>query len=611
MSANSYKIRERQLVICILLVMAVLAVYGQVKKHDFINYDDELYVTENHRVKNGLTFKNVIWAFSAGYATNWHPITWLSHMLDYELYGSNPMGHHWTNLQIHAANTILLFLVFNWMTGALWQSSVVAALFALHPLHVESVAWVAERKDVLSAFFWILSMWAYVRYVRRPVASRYLLLIFFYILGLMAKPMLVTLPFVLLLLDFWPLSRFKSTDSQQQTDGRQKLAALIWEKIPLFVFSAISSGITFFVQQKGGAVVSLNAIGFKLRIINALVSYMRYLGKMIWPWKLAVFYPYRQWPIEYGIVSGLLILGVSVMIVRAARSYPYLFTGWFWYLGTLFPVIGLIHAGSQSMADRYTYIPLIGMFILVVWGISDVSKRLRHRNVILVLSSGMVLVTYMICTWFQVRHWQNTLTLFSHTLNVTHNNPVAYFSMGYGLDKQGKFDQAMVYYNKVLEIDSGYKNANNNTGLILARQGKNEAAIDYYHKELGLFPESADVHNNLANALLDQGKLDDAALHYKIALRLNPEHVNAHYNIGNLLLRQGNYKDAMAYLSAAIKIKPDFAGAYNQIGVILFRQQKIEKAIVFFSKAIQINPDYIRAHKNLEVLKQRSENYGE
>lgn len=604
MKGNFSKIRWRELIICLLLFSAALGAYWQIKNHDFINYDDEMYVTENLQVKKGLTFEGVAWAFSAGYATNWHPITWLSHMLDCELYGLNPMGHHWTNVQIHIASTILLFLVFNWMTGALWQSSVVAALFALHPLHVESVAWVAERKDVLCAFFWILSIWAYARYIRLPVARRYLLLTFFFTLGLMAKPMMVTLPFVLLLLDFWPLYRFNSKYFQFHPPGRHSLIALVLEKVPLFGLSAVSSTITYYVQQGGGAVASLDVLPFKARFVNALISYLRYLGKMIWPRNLSVFYPYPQWPVEYAVISGVLIICVSVAIVRAARKYPYLLTGWFWYLGTLFPVIGLIHAGSQSMADRYTYIPLMGMFILIAWGLADVSKPLRSRNVVLALAAGVALCAMMVCTWFQVCHWQNTLTLFTHVLKVTRNNSVAYFSLGYGLDKQGKLDEALSYYMKSLEINPGYKNAHNNIGFILARRGKTEAAIDHYQAELRLFPENADTHNNLANALSDQARLAKAAIHYRLALSINPEHANAHYNFGNLLLRQARFKDALAHSAEAIRINPNFAEAYNQIGVILFRQKKIEKALDFFSMAIQINTGYSQARKNLETVKQ-------
>ena len=605
---NSFqKIGRRELIICLCLVSACLLVYWQVQHNDFINYDDELYVTQNPHVTQGLTGENMVWAFSSGYATNWHPLTWLSHMLDCELYGLNPRGHHWTNLQIHVANTLLLFLIFNWMTGALWPSSFVAAMFALHPLHVESVAWIAERKDVLSTFFWMLSIWAYVRYVRRPAVKGYLVLILFYTLGLMSKPMVVTLPFVLLLLDFWPLARLDFTNFRRQGSGRKKVASLFYEKLPLFAFSAISSGITFFVQQHGGAVASLESLPFKIRIVNVWISYLRYLIKMIWPRNLAVFYPFPQWPVEYAVVSALVIVGVSLLVVRAASRHPYLLTGWFWYLVTLFPVIGLIHVGSQSMADRYSYIPLTGIFILTAWGIADLSKQMRHRRMVLATSAGAVLIAYMICTWFQVGYWQNSITLFTHALDVTQHNSVAYFSLGQALDKQGQFEKAIENYRKSLEITPHYKNAHNNIGFILARRGNLQAAIDQYSAELMYFPDNADAHNNMANALFDQGRIDEAASQYLQALQIDPEHANAHYNFGHLLLRQGKYKDAMIHSAQAIRINPGFAAAYNQIGIILFRQQKIERAAVFFEKALQINPAYAVARKNLKISRQTGE----
>jgi Flp pilus assembly protein TadD len=606
----SPRIKRYKLLICIFLAIATLAAFWQVQHNDFISYDDEVYVTENPYVKNGLTWKNIGWALTATVATNWHPITWLSHMLDYELYGLNPSGHHLTSLLIHIANTILLFLVFSRMTGALWKSSFVAALFALHPLHVESVAWVAERKDVLCTFFWIMSLWAYGQYVRRRGVINYFWLILFYTLGLMTKPMLVTLPFVLLLFDYWPMARFASPGLRRQMPGDRNLMALIWEKIPLFILSAISSAITIFAQQAGGAVASLDSIPFKIRAVNAFISYLRYLGKMIWPRKLAVFYPYQDWPIEYAFMAGLLMVGTTVVIIRAARSHPYLLTGWFWYLGTLFPVIGLVHAGSQSIADRYTYIPLIGIFIMVTWGISNVSKLLRHRNIVLVLLSTVVLVACMICSWFQVRYWQNTATLFNHALNVTRNNGVAYLNLGYDLHKQGRLNDAMNYYSKSLEVDPYAQNAHNNIGFILAEQGKVTQAIDHYHAELRLFPKNANAHNNLANALFRQGQMVDAALHYREALRINPDHKNAHYNFGNLLLSQGDLEDAMTHTAEAIRIDPDFSAAYNQIGVILYRQKKIKKAKVFFLKAIQIHPAYTRARKNLKALEVPVQNLG-
>jgi len=371
---NNFKIRRQKLIICLFLVAVTLMVYLQSTNHDFVSYDDVSYVTENPNIKAGITLEGILWAFTSGHAANWHPLTWISHMLDCELYGLNPTGHHWTNIQIHVANTILLFLVLSWMTGALWQSSLVAALFAVHPLHVESVVWVAERKDVLCTLFWILSMWAYAGYVRYSTKIHYVSSIILFTFGLMAKPMIVTLPFVFLLLDYWPLKRFQSGQSGHGKILQQRLVALglVWEKIPFFILSAASSVATYIVQQSGGAVKHLDAIPFHARIGNAMVSYASYIGKMIWPINLAVFYPFPETiPLWQAAGAGVLLASVTVLVFRAACSKPYLAVGWLWYIGTLVPVIGLVQVGSQSMADRYTYIPLIGLFIIVVWGLWD------------------------------------------------------------------------------------------------------------------------------------------------------------------------------------------------------------------------------------------------
>ncbi|MBL7207805.1 MAG: glycosyltransferase family 39 protein, partial [Desulfobacterales bacterium] len=407
---------RREGVVCLFLALTVLAVYWQVGNHEFVNYDDKDYITENQHVQAGLTLKSIAWAFTSTHAGNWHPLTWLSHMLDCQIYGLNPCGHHFTSVFFHILNSILLFLVFKRMTGAFWKSAFVAALFALHPLHVESVAWAAERKDVLSAFFWMLTMGSYIRYVERPGTNRYLLVLLFFALGLMAKPMLITLPFVLLLLDYWPLGRFhvrkpeaaqpseekpqKDTKSKKRK-SRKRLAknavqakkttgsdyqwslalSLLWEKIPLFVLAAASSVVTFFVQQSGGAVRSLDALPLFVRISNALVSYISYIVKMILPHNMAILYPH---PKDFSIwqVAGacLLLACISFIAIRSMKRYPYFAVGWLWYLGTLVPVIGLVQVGLQSMADRYTYIPLTGIFIIIAWGISDLAAKWCYKK---------------------------------------------------------------------------------------------------------------------------------------------------------------------------------------------------------------------------------------
>ncbi len=630
--------RRREIIICIFLIAASLTVYWQITNHEFINYDDGIYVTENPHVQSGLTLESIKWAFTTGHAANWHPITWLSHMLDCELYGLNPMGHHWTSLQIHLINSILLFLVLKMMTGALWRSGFVAALFALHPLHVESVAWVAERKDVLSTFFWILSMWAYIRYVRKPDKRSYFLLIFFFILGLMAKPMLVTLPFVLLLLDFWPLSRFQSSTKGRYDFSYKTIAGLVWEKLPLFLLTTVSILVTFFVQQEGGAVKSLEAFPLTLRFANALFAYVSYLGKTIWPQNLALIYPYPSISIFWQIILSLpLLICISVLFLKLARGFPYLATGWLWYLGTLIPVIGLVQIGYQSMADRYTYIPLIGIFIIFSWGAQDIFSRSQNKRIILALIAGLTIALFMICTWFQARLWQNSAVLLKHTINITHNNSMAHYVFGLALEQQGKLDEAVLQYNEALyikpefarahnvlgaaflrdgklreaiyhfneavDIDSDYAKAHNNLAIALLTKGKFEEAVFHYKEALKINPKDEYARKNLANFLSNQGRIDEALEHYNKALAINSEDFDAHYKVGYILAKQRKANEAMSHFAEVIRINPSYAQAYNEIGIILAQKGKLQKSKEFFLKAIQIKSDYKEARKNLLILK--------
>ena len=559
------KKRRLQVAICLFVVVAIFLVYYQIIHYDFINYDDELYVTENIDVRIGLTTEGIIWAFTTDHAANWHPLTWLSHMLDSELYGLNPMGHHWTNLQIHIANSILLFLFFNWATGALWRSGLVAFLFAVHPLHVESVAWVAERKDILCAFFWIISMWVYTGYVQHQNKKCYIVLIILFALGLMVKPMIVTLPFALLLLDLWPFSRFQSNADTNQIPDKQTFLRMVLEKIPLFILSAISSLITFTVQQHGGTVASIKAIPLKARVANAFVSYLSYIGKMIWPLNLAIFYPQREWPIGKVLISGFFLVGLSALVVRTWRKYPYLFVGWFWFLGTLVPVIGLVQVGSQAMADRYTYIPLIGLFIIVAWGMWDISAKFPGRKNVVAVFWSVMLIFFMICAWFQVGYWKNGITIFTHALKVTHNNSVAHCELGHVLDRHGKHDEAGIHYLKALQINPNY----------------------------------AEAHNNLGYNLANQGKFKDAVYHYNEALRLDPKYAKALNNLGTVLARQGNFEEAVYHFNQALQADPNYARAYYNLGKIYSNQCKIKEAIGFYRKALSFAPNMTQALYNL------------
>lgn len=591
--------KHRDLLVCLCLIIAALAVYWQVGTHEFISFDDNEYITENRPVQAGLTAKGIAWAFTSAHSSNWHPVTWLSHMLDCQLYGMNSGWHHLTNVFFHIANAVLLFLVFRRMTGSLWRSALVAALFALHPLHVESVAWMAERKDVLSTLFWLLTMWGYVWYAERPALGRYLLVLLLFILGLMAKPMLVTLPFVLLLLDYWPLKRFqldKSDDSSRYSRGLH----LIREKIPFFALAAASSVVTFLVQQSQGAVRSFDQYPLGLRIANALVSYVSYIGKMIWPRNLAVFYPFPEHIPLWQVAGACLALAlISVFAVRTARRRPYFVVGWLWYVGTLVPVIGLVQVGKQAMADRYTYIPLIGIFVIVAWAVPDLTARSRSLKIGIGTAAATLLsiLAAMIC--LQLRHWTDTITLFEHALDSTTNNWLAHNHLGVALAEQGKAQDAIRHYDEALRIDPDYLSAQINLGAVLAAQGKVDDAINHYSEALRIDPDSLDARNNLGSALVGQGKLDEAIHHYSEALRIDPYYANTHYNLAVALAAQGRIDDAIRHYSETLRIDPDYAIARYNLAVTLAAQGRYDEAIRQYAEALRTNPNNISAHINL------------
>ena len=588
----------------LLLIFSTLVVFHRLPTHDFINLDDNLLVYENPQVLAGLSKQGIVWAFTQYHAEYWHPVTWLSHMLDCQLFGLRPGLHHLTSLLFHLANCALLLLILRKMTGALWRSAFVAALFALHPLHVESVAWVAERKDVLSAFFWFLTIWAYAGYAEQPGLRRYLLVLLFFALGLMAKPMVVTLPFVLLLLDYWPLGRLQLQNVRTVSHldiPKASLFRLVWEKIPLFVLTAVTIVATIVVQDKVGALRSLEAFPLQTRIANALVSYVSYMAKMIWPHNLAAYYPHPNTiPLWQVAGAGLLLIFVSMLVIKAAKNRPHLAVGWLWYLGTLVPVIGLVQVGSQAMADRYTYLSLIGLFIMIAWGFPSILAGWRHGRSALAIASALLLLGCMMGTWRQVGYWQNSITLFQHTVKVTKDNHFAYNNLGVALAHDGRLDEAISYYSEALQIKPDRAQVHNNLGNALAAQGSVDRAIDHYYQALEIDPNNARAYNNLGNLLANQGKTEEAIKHYTEALRLEPDYGGAHYNLGTALAEQGRTEEAINHFTEALRLMPYWAGAHNNLGVLLERRGRLDEAIHHYSEALHLDPGYAKARNNLE-----------
>lgn len=610
------------------LVALILFIYAPVLHYGFTSFDDPAYVSENAHVIRGLTLQGVLWAFTTGHASNWHPITWLSHMLDVQIYGMNAGGHHLTNLLLHIANTLLLFWLLVRTTGAWRRSAVVAALFAVHPLHVESVAWIAERKDVLSTLFWMLTMHAYVGYVREPRLRRYLAVVALFALGLMAKPMLVTLPLVLLLLDVWPLGRVRIEA------GRLKVWLwLIREKIPLFILAAASSTVTILVQWRGGAVQSFEAASLQERLANALFSYAAYLGQMVWPLNLAAYYPSGHLSAGAVAASAVGLIAATVLVIRYSRSRPLFFMGWLWYLITLIPVIGLIQVGGQARADRYTYVPLIGVFVIAAWGISLFLKRWQNGNAALQAAACIPVLALAAGARSQVHYWKNDLALWEHTVKVTADNYFARTNLGFSLIdngdlaagiaqytraleikpdsaethnalgsallKQGKLDAAMKQFTLALRIEPRFADAHSNRGMVLAKKGLIKEAVAEFQKALEISPENPEVQYNFGFALADQGKLDEAMSYYRKALALKPDYAEARFQMGNAFFGKGMLSEAAAEYDKALQINPGFADAHNNLGVVLLKQNRHDEAVAHFTEALRIDPNNKQARANL------------
>ncbi len=525
------KLDRHHSLIALLLIAVTAIAYWPVLNASFINSDDPNYVVLNRHIQSGLTPQSVRWAFTTYYESNWHPLTWVSHMLDWQLFGQKPMGHHLVNLLFHMMSVVLLFYALRWMTGFTWRSAVVALLFAIHPLHVESVAWVAERKDVLSTFFWMLTLLAYVRYVRKPSFGRYILVLTAFILGLMSKPMLVSLPLALLMLDFWPLGRM----------GRLRSTwGLVVEKAPLLALSAVSCFLTYRAQCDWGAVATLQRYSIGVRLANAVVAYVGYIVKMVWPYNLALFYPHPgpSLPIWQVVGAAVFLALASVLAFRAAERRPYVLMGWLWYMVTLIPVIGLLQVGSQSMADRYTYAPLIGLFVIAAWGVPDIleaiqmrtGKRLLPSRALYVVGGGLVVVLAVL-THVQAGYWHDNITLFEHSVRVVEDDYLAYNSLGCAYADAGRREDAITQFQETLRIDPDFFYAKSNLAIALARSGRQAEAIPYLRDVLKVDPNDVEFNNSLGIGYAQRGEMDDAVRYFRIAVKLAPDNPQIQDNL--------------------------------------------------------------------------------
>jgi len=569
--------------ICLLLVAVTLAVFGQTIRYQFVNFDDDLYVYNTPAIKAGLTPKGISAAFTSQHAHNWHPLTTISHMLDCQLYGLNAGGHHATNVILHAVAVLLLFWVLQGMTGTTWRSALVAALFAVHPLHVESVAWVSERKDTLSAVFFFLMLHAYSRYARAPSIIRYLVVTVLFAAGLMSKPMLVSAPIILLLLDYWPLRRFEQPSlvkgrikASQSDEQRRKIQSLFLEKIPLFVLSVVASILTFILQKRtAGAIPPLPLLW---RVQNAFVSYVIYVWKTLWPARLAVFYPHPNdtlglWEVSFAI---LLLLAITAAVIVFRKQRPYLLTGWFWDLVMLIPVIGIIQVGEQGHADRYTYLPHVGLFVAVVWFTIDVAtvRQSKPREAVITGAAVLMILALAWAAFIQTSYWRNSEILWTRALAVTSDNDVAHNNLGYLCNDRGELDKAISHFENAARIRSAKRDPHYNLA-------------------------SAFVQMNLGDALARKGRSDEAMVHYDEAIRLQPDYGDAYYNRGTVLLAKGRVDEAIADLTKALEIHPYDADAHTSLGNALLQKRSPREAIAQYITALALAPEDPHSRNNL------------
>lgn len=592
--------------VCLFLAAVTILVYLPVKDYGFVSYDDPLFVSDNLQVQKGLTLETVKWAFSdAVFKSNYFiPVTWLSFLLDYEIYGNFAGGYHLTNLLLHVLNVLLFFTLWRRLTGEVWPSAFAAVFFALHPLHVESVAWVTERKDVLSTLFFLLTIRSYAEYVHKGGVGRYVLTLFLFILGLMAKPMLVTLPFVLLLLDFWPLRR------NATLVWTKRIFKLFWEKWPFFVIVAITAAAAFMTQGQAGAVKSLEAIPLGVRLANVLVACVAYIGKMFWPSDLAFLYPHPEALPFWQWAGAFVILAVVTVVVwRYAGARPYLAVGWLWYLGTLFPVSGIVVIGPHAVADRYAYVPLMGLYLMVSWELGRVFSKGGRWTMGIWIAGGAVLLIFAMITRTQIGYWQNSISLYERAIAVTRNNYIAYYNCGNAYLAEKKPDQAIRCFEEALRIEPCSAEAFNNLGLAFGQQQKLDSAIDCYQAALRCDPRHAPAYNNFGNVLASRGKPKEAAPFYQRALSLEPENVEAHNNLGLIRVREGNFTSAVFHFTEANRINRNFENASKNLNRTLALKQTIDSALLNLKEVLQTSPEGPGLEGKIKILKEIGEKW--
>jgi Flp pilus assembly protein TadD len=602
-------LHKRKDVLAVLFLAAlILVLYAKTRHFEFIAFDDNMYVSENATVQEGMTIHGLAWAFSMDVGENlhWHPMTWISHMLDCEFFGLNPGWHHFINVFIHLLNTLILFIVLRISTKTFWPCFFVVALFGLHPINVDSVAWIAERKNVLSTFFWMLTLLLYINYCAAPRVYRYGLVAIAFMLGLMTKPMLVTMPLVLLLIDIWPLQRFSLSRDVANRRGDRQFAvkrplALLLEKVPLIAISIVAMAIFF----KAVAIDhSGDGVGLKLRMANALVSYVNYLGKAFWPADLSIHYPFPKsmFPVWQLIAAGMLLLGLSGLVLWQAKKRPYLLTGWFWYLGTLVPVLGLVRTGLwPAMADRFAYVPLIGIYVAVVWTAWEIRGDRVWRAVSLLVLASIVLGALSVATWRQTMHWRNSNTIFEQALAVTEKNDRIHLHLGGVLVEQGRLEEAIEHFSTAIAISPEDHFVHTSFGIVMSKMGKSDKAVWYLRKALDLKSGYTEAQIALAKVFADIGKINESVHYYSEALHTKPDNAEAHIGMGTIRAEQGNLTEAISHFVEAVKIEPNNATACYNLGFSLMLTGKTTAGIWYLDRAVHLEPDTFEARFNLGV----------